>query len=319
MKMKMAGTVVVAVLLVGLSLRSPAAAPASAPKDAAVSATAGQPVAEGPILILTAINAEELAIRPLLEGPKESRYEGLTITSGVLSGNRTVIARVGCGKVNAAMVATMLVLRFRPTCVLFSGVAGGLAQDVQPGDVLVAEKTLQHDYMIAEESGNTIQATRNPFTGRRNPTYFPADPRLLAAARRAAAQKPEMDPVRVASGLRRVRLRFGTVATGDVFVASAARREEIRKSCNADAVEMEGAAVAQVCAQLDVPLLVIRAVSDTADGNAVKDFDAFCKQAAVNSAKVLQAVVKNLDRQEKGEETSSPATGQSTTAEGKTQ
>jgi adenosylhomocysteine nucleosidase len=92
------------------------------------------------------------------------------------------------GKVNAAMAATLLVEQFQPTHVLFTGIAGGLNPDLRPGDVVIGAKTAYHDYGEWTPEGFRVGRMVNPFTGKPNPLFFPADASLLAVAEKAALE-----------------------------------------------------------------------------------------------------------------------------------
>ena len=103
----------------------------------------------------------------------------------------------------------------------------------------------------------------DPFTRKPNPLFFPADADLLAVAEKAALDL-KLAPVKTASGERTPRVATGVIVTGDAFVASPAKKEALRKEFKADATEMEGAAVAQICWQRHVPCLILRSLSDSA-------------------------------------------------------
>jgi len=138
-------------------------------------------------------------------------------------------------------------------------------------------------------------AARNPLTGRRNPLFIEADARLLKIAEEARGLT-KFDDLVTSRGKRTPKVVRGVVVTGDVFVMSGAAKADLRKRLNADAVEMEGAAVAQVCYQLDVPCLVIRSLSDLADASAEADCERFYKMAAGNSAQFVMHMVELLGR-----------------------
>jgi adenosylhomocysteine nucleosidase len=144
----------------------------------------------------------------------------------------------------------------------------------------------------------TLRGARNPVTLDRNPVHFPADPRLLKLAQEAA-RRVALDPLETPDGKRTPQVVTGTVATGDVFVESTARSRELRAEHKADAVEMEGAAVAQVCFQWQVPCLVIRSVSDLANETAGLDSQVFLHLAARNSALLVTEILAALGKGEK--------------------
>jgi adenosylhomocysteine nucleosidase len=238
--------------------------------------------------------SDELA---LLEGavtdPQPQQILGIRFVTGKLKGRKVVIASSGVGKVNAGVAAALLIEHFKPHEILYSGIAGGINPELRPGDVVIAVKTVQHDLGILNPEGIQLRGARNPVDWRRNPVFFDADPRLLNLAE-SVGKGVELGKIKTSGGERSPRVIRGIVATGDVFVASPAKRDELRKTLKADAVEMEGAAVAQICYQLAVPCLVIRSISDTADAKAFDDKNEFLPTAARNSALLVTAIIEQL-------------------------
>ena len=246
-----------------------------------------------PIAILGAFDEEVTILEAQLVNPKTHTIEGIQFLTGTLNGQSAVIARTGVGKVNAAMTATLVIEHFRPSRVIFTGVAGGLNPDLQLGDIVIAQKTAQHDLGRLESVEIENMGVRNPINGKRNPVFFPADPELLQTAD-GALEHLELNPFQTPQGKRLPRIIKGTVVTGDMFVASDAKRTALHKNFGADAVEMEGAAVAQICWQHSVPCLVIRSLSDNAGKNASEDFQKYHKIAARNSAALVTRIISQL-------------------------
>ena len=246
-----------------------------------------------PVAILGAFDEEVTILEAQLVNPRAHTIEGLQFLTGTLNKQSVVIARTGVGKVNAAMAATLVIEHFRPNRVIFTGVAGGLNPDLQIGDIVIAQKTAQHDLgrLGSTEIENT--GVRNPINGKRNPVFFPADPGLLQTTA-DALEEIELNPFQTPQGQRHPRIIRGTVVTGDVFVASDAKKTVLHKNLGADAVEMEGAAVAQICWQHNVPCLVIRSLSDNAGANASEDFKKYYKIAARNSAALVTRIISQL-------------------------
>ena len=260
---------------------------------AAVPLRAGEEPAPPVTGILGAMTLEVLLLTEALENPAPRVIEKLKFTTGKLNGRHVVVSRMGIGKVNAASGATLLLEHFKPSEVLVTGIAGGINPDLGPGDIVVAERTAHHDFgdLIAE--GLRPKGTRNPITGQRNPVFFAADAELLNLADVSIAGL-KLEPLQSAAGARTPRIIRGIVVTGDVFVADQQKKAALRKDFNADAVEMEGAAVMQICCQQGVPCLVIRSISDLADANAIKDSTSFNRSAAINSAKLVRDIVGQL-------------------------
>jgi len=263
---------------------------------AQVGSTPGPAPATRMIAVLSAMTLEIEAIGQELTDKKEMTIQGIRFTTGSLKDKRVVLAHSGIGKVNAAMTATLLVEQFQPTHILFTGIAGGLNPDLRPGDVVIGDKTAYHDYGEWTPEGFRVGRTVDPFTGKLNPLFFPADAGLLAIARKAAPDL-KLGPVKTATGERIPRIVTGVIVTGDAFVASPAKQEALRKEFKADATEMEGAAVGQICWQRRVPCLILRSLSDSAGAKAPEDERLFEKSAAQNAARLVTGIVGRLEVQ----------------------
>ena len=175
--------------------------------------------------------------------------------------------------------------------VIFTGIAGGVNPDFDPGDLIIARSTAHHDYETITFDRQPSRQTRNAITRQPNPALFPADSVLLQYAQAAAAQG-HLEPAQ--PGGPQPRVTTGILVTGDQFISSAARVAQLRTNFNADATEMEGAAMAQVCYQQGIPCLVIRSLSDRADENARNDMLSFYKIAARNSAALVIAILERM-------------------------
>jgi len=134
---------------------------------------------------------------------------------------------------------------------------------------------------------------RNAVTGEMDPLIVPAPETLLAATRRAV-EGLTLAPIESAEGKRTPRIIEGVIVTGDVFMSDAARRDEIRNTFSASAVEMEGAAMVQACRQFSVPCLVVRSITDRADGQAMTNYTRFIAAASENAAMLVTAIIARL-------------------------
>src|SRR6476620_10216304 len=239
------------------------------------------------IAVLSAMTLEIETLGQQLTDKTEMTVQGIRCTTGSLKDRRVVLAHSGMGKVNAAMAATLLVEQFQPTHVLFTGIAGGLNPDLRPGDVVIGAKTAYHDYGEWTPEGFRVGRTVDPFTGKPNPLFFPADAGLMAVAEKAVLDL-KLAPVKTVTGV---------IVTGDAFVASLAKKDALRKEFKADATEMEGAAVAQICWQRRVPCLSLRSLSDSAGAKALENVLLFEKSAAQNAALLVTSIVGRLEAQ----------------------
>ena len=221
------------------------------------------------LAIVGAMHEEIAALRPCLEGLRTERRAGRDFHFGRLDGHDVILVRCGIGKVAAAITAAVLLDAFDAGALLFTGVAGGLGDGVVVGDIVVATTLLQHD-MNAEP---LFPRWEVPLTGR---ARFDADgtwsARLVQAGRALAANDMHA---------RAATIHAGLVVSGDRFVATRAESDALRGALpDALAVEMEGAAVAQVCHDFGRPFGVVRTISDRADDAAHGDFQRFVSDVA---------------------------------------
>ena len=233
-----------------------------------------------PIAIVSAMHHELRALLPLLHDPLSVRLAARDFHQGTIHGQPVVLVLSGIGKVAAATTAVLLMHEFNARELVFTGVAGGLRRGVKVGDVVVAQQLLQHDM----DASPLFPRFEIPLTGR---SRFEASANL-ADALAAAAQRclDRADALvgtahRIEFGIDAALVHRGLIVSGDRFVASAAASAELRALLpDALAVEMEGAAVAQACADFRRPFAVLRTISDRADDNAHVDFTRFIDEVA---------------------------------------
>lgn len=227
------------------------------------------------LAVVSAMREELRALLSHLEGAQVRHVGGRAFHQGRLAGREVVLALSGIGKVAAAATASLLIDRFSVDTLLFTGVAGGLAPGVKAGDVVVASSLLQHDL----DASPLFPRWEVPLTGR---SRFPTEPRLRETLAAACAQVLASPHAGLAAlGLGVPRHHTGLVVSGDRFVSSAQESQSLRSALpDALAVEMEGAAMAQVCADFGCALAVLRTVSDRADDSAHIDFSRFVNEVA---------------------------------------
>src|SRR5579883_2768645 len=236
----------------------------------ACSRTAAQQQPVKPVALI-GITREIAPVEAMLKPASVTEIQGVVFTSGAIDGVPVVTARAGAGKVNAAFAATLLVDHFSPSALIFTGTAGAMDDELNPGDVVIGTGAGYHDYGDITADGFIRGQTRNAASGKLDPLFFPADPVLLAAARRAATiVKPSAGPATTTP-----RILEGLIVTGDAFLANPAQRRDIQRELHASAVEMEGAAVAQIGARFGVPTIIIRSITDHADGGASDSYTRF--------------------------------------------
>jgi len=225
-----------------------------------------------------------------MTNPRPQQLAHAEFTAGSLDGYDVVVVGSGMGKVNGAVVATVLADHFGCTTLVFAGVAGGLDPDLTVGDVVIADRVLQHDAGLVDDTEvHVYQAGHVPFINPTERLGYLVEPELLERIV-ARLDGHRMRPLSVAAGGsgRSRRIAYGTVLTGDLYVHSESVRRRLHREFGGLAVEMEGGAVAQVAEAFGIPWVVIRGLSDLAGRESRFDFVRFVEDAAETSARILR-------------------------------
>lgn len=227
------------------------------------------------IALIGAMPPEISLLQENLQNLRSEHLADFDIYCGEYAGKNVVLVLSGIGKVNAAL-STALVLQHRPDFVINTGSAGGLGSGLKVGDVVIGTQTAHHDVDVTA-FGYAIGHVP------RMPARFESDPALCAAAEKAAA------------AFEHAAVHRGLIVSGDQFVHSSESVAEVRRHFpDAQAVEMEAAAIAQSCHRFGVPFVVVRAISDLADEEADTSFETFLKTASVHSAKMVLQLIEAL-------------------------
>ncbi|XEC96942.1 5'-methylthioadenosine/adenosylhomocysteine nucleosidase [Paenibacillus tarimensis] len=225
--------------------------------------------------IIGAMKEEIELLHKHTEVVREIRKAGITFYEGRLHGKNVIFGKSGVGKVNAA-VCTQVLIDLGADCILFTGVAGALDPGLDIGDIVISTSCMQHD-MDCTPLGFAKGAI--PY---QDVSDFEADPSLIKLAEQASEK------------LFTNRYRKGRILSGDQFIASRESVKELHVTMGGTCTEMEGAALAQVCFMNEIPYVVIRSMSDKADGTAHINFEQFTVQAADNSYRIIEDMVLNM-------------------------
>lgn len=183
---------------------------------------------------------------------------------GTLCGQNVVVSGCGVGKVCAATVTAVAIEKFAPELVINSGVAGG-TPPLNQGDMVIPEKSVEHDYYAPDEQ--TV--------------YYMSDKKVSAALKKACVKLGY--PVKTC-----------TIATGDSFIDKPEKVAELKQKFNAEAFDMESAAIAKTCRMFGVKCALVRSISDNGVDDNMKSFYEFLSEAAKRSQLVVEQTLKNL-------------------------
>ena len=243
--------------------------------------------------ILSALPEEQAGLAGHLQGLRTQVHAGREFHLGHWNGHAVVFVLSRIGKVAAATTAATLIERFGASRLFFTGLAGGLGPQVRVGDTVIGTKYLQHDM----DASPLFARHEVPLYGRARFAADAASAALLLASAQALPAGGGIDPaVRQRFGLGTAsRLHQGLIVSGDRFVCRADEAHALRAALpDALAVDMEAAAVAQVCHDHGAPFAAIRHISDRADDQAHVDFPAYLAQVAALQARALIGAL--LDR-----------------------
>ena len=210
-----------------------------------------------------------------LQDKKEENKYGLTFYLGKLKKYEVVIVKCGIGKVNAGRTCQILISEYSPKFIINTGIAGGLSQQLKIGDIVISKDLIQHDFdvtFLGYAKGYMCTGDNN-----KEPTKYLADKELSEKIKNVLEKIGEGRTVFT-----------GRVLTGDQFISSKEKREELVKEFDGFCCEMEGAAVAQVAQLNKVPFTVVRVISDLPSGKGPEDYQSFEHEAAKLSSLALE-------------------------------
>lgn len=225
--------------------------------------------------IIAAMQIEADKIIAAMTDVKEETYGSVTYHSGKLGDNEVVCAVCGIGKVFAAMCAQTMAVIYKPEYIINSGVAGTLTHELTIGDVAISTDAVQYD-MDTSAIGDPVGLVSG-----------------INVIRFKASEELGNKIANIAGELG-VKTHFGTIATGDRFVGDRETKAKIVEMFGGVACEMEGGSVAHVCYVNKIPFCIIRAISDSADGEAVEDYPSFAERSANISAEIAIKLAHEL-------------------------
>lgn len=226
--------------------------------------------------IIGAMQEEIDTLIPMIEDMKVENISHLPFYIGAYNDIEVIVVRCGVGKVNAAMCTQILVDKFNPDYVINIGVAGAVSDVVSIGDIVLSTYLVEHDFDC------TAFGYEKGIIPRLESSKFIADDELLKIAEKSK------------NILSDINFFNGVIVSGDVFVSSKAMKGDLYTRYGAMCTEMEGASIAHVCHLNSKPFLVIRSMSDKADGDAPENFNDFVLKSAENSKLFIQEMIRNM-------------------------
>ena len=226
--------------------------------------------------IIGAMEPEVALLRQQITDVNRTELGGYVFYHGKLAGQAVVLVQSGIGKVASALATALLIQQFKPDAVINTGSAGGFDPQLNVGDVVISSEVRHHDVDVTAFGYEIGQVPQMP-------PAFNAHPALIEAAEQSI------------QALGYCQTKKGLIATGDSFICDPARIAVIRSQFPTMlAVEMEGAAIAQVCHMLNTPFVVIRSLSDIAGKESPQSFEAYLEVASKHSSAMVTELLKRL-------------------------
>lgn len=225
------------------------------------------------------IGAMDIEVEELINSMTDVKKETISkidYYEGRLQGKNAVVAKCGVGKVHAAVCAQTMMLKYAPSAIINTGVAGSLSPELDIGDIVISDGVVQHDFDLSS-FGKPVGMISGI-----DLIKIPCNDELVSRLVKAAKILDDTNVV------------VGTVASGDQFIESKEKKDCIVNNFNALCTEMEGASIGHVCYINDVDFCIVRAMSDRADGTANMDFDSFVGLAVAKSIKLINNFLKEL-------------------------
>lgn len=221
--------------------------------------------------IIAAMQEEMKEIEKIMEEKQNQKIYELNFITGKINSTEVVLVEAGIGKVNAARTTQILIDNFNIDAIINVGSAGSSNDELDIGDIVIGNRIVQHDFDI---------------TAFGHPKGYISNVGQYVESDSALIEKMEQTILRLQDN--EFKIKIGIIASGDIFCTELRIKEKIRSKFNADAIEMEGAAIAQVCRLDNVPFLIIRSISDKPNGNNHITFEQFLEKASKRCAKIIK-------------------------------
>lgn len=227
--------------------------------------------------IIGAMDEEVDILVDIMDIKETIEKASLKFYKGQIAKKDVVLVRCGIGKVNSALCAQILISEFNVDAVVNTGVAGALNSELDVFDIVISTDAIQYDF------DTTVFGHKKGEIPRMESSVFVADEKLVNLAYESSKEQ-----------VKNHKILKGRVVTGDRFISSKELKDELVNEFDAYCGEMEGASIAHVCYLNKVPFVIIRAMSDKADGSADVTYEEFVKDAAINSKDIVVNMLKSM-------------------------
>lgn len=224
--------------------------------------------------IIAAMQEEMKEIENIMQDRIETQIYELKFIKGIINKSEVILVQAGVGKVNAARTTQILIDNFKIDVVINIGSAASAKDDLDIGDIVIGKKLVQHDF--------DITAFDHPKGYISNVgQYMESDKELVEKIEETAEQLKDNE----------FKIKIGTIASGDIFCTELSMKNKIKDKFDADAIEMEGAAIAQVCKLDNIPFIVIRGISDSPNGNNAITFEQYLQKASHRCTEIIKKFI----------------------------
>ena len=224
--------------------------------------------------IIAAMQEEMKEIENIMQDKTETQIYELKFVKGTINESEVILVQAVVGKVNAARTTQILIDNFKIDVVINIGSAASAKDDLDIGDIVIGKKLVQHDF--------DITAFDHPKGFISNVgQYMESDKELIEKIEGTVEQLNDKE----------FKIKIGTIASGDIFCTELSMKNKIKDKFDADAIEMEGAAIAQVCKLDNIPFIVIRGISDSPNGNNAITFEQYLQKASYRCAEIIKKFI----------------------------
>ena len=224
--------------------------------------------------IIAAMQEEMQEIEKIMKNTEKIEIYNLNFITGEINNIKIILVEAGVGKVNAARTTQILIDKFNIDALINVGSAATANKELEIGDIVIGSKLVQHDF--------DITAFDHPKGFISNVgQYMESDKELIEKIEGTVEQLNDKE----------FKIKIGTIASGDIFCTELSMKNKIKDKFDADAIEMEGAAIAQVCKLDNIPFIVIRGISDSPNGNNAITFEQYLQKASHRCAEIIKKFI----------------------------